>query len=275
MPGSPTVAEPINPHIIALGLPQVALLLGLMAAALGVSLALRLGLAREFAVGTARSVVQLSAVGFVIGWVFQQRTWYWVLLLLAAMALVAGYTGARRTRLRLRGLTWLLTGVLAAVTALVLLYLTQAVLGLREWDPRYLIPLGGMLLGNAMNSSTLAVERLVAELTRNAGDVEALLALGASPAQAVQRYRHTAITAAVTPSLNGLLTVGIVTLPGMMTGQMLGGTPPLQAALYQLMILFGITLCALLGAILSVYGTAPRFFTGAWQLERATLRAVR
>jgi UDP-glucose/iron transport system permease protein len=261
-------------HIIPLGWPQVLLLLGLMAVALAVSLALRLGLAGDLALGTARSVVQLSAVGFAIGWVFQQRTWYWVLLLLAAMALVAGYTGARRTRLRLPGLTWLLTGVLALVATLVLLYLTQAVLGLHQWDPRYLIPLGGMLLGNAMNSSTLAVERLVAELGRSAGDVEALLALGASPAQAVQRYRRAAITAAVTPSLNGMMTVGIVTLPGMMTGQMLGGTPPMQAALYQLMILFGITLCALLGAILAVYGTAPRFFTAAWQLQRATLRAA-
>ncbi|HKI97413.1 MAG TPA: iron export ABC transporter permease subunit FetB [bacterium] len=262
-------------HVIALGWPEVLLLLVLMLAAMVVSLVLRLGLTQELAVGTARSVVQLSAVGFVIGWVFQQRTWYWVLLLLAAMALVAGYTGARRTRLRLPGLTWLLTGVLVVVSAVVLLYLTQAVLGLREWDPRYLIPLGGMLLGNAMNSSTLAVERLVAELARSAGDVEALLALGASPGQAVQRYRHAAISAAVTPAINGLLTVGIVTLPGMMTGQMLGGTAPLQAALYQLMILFGITLCALLGAILAVYGTAPRFFTPAWQLQRAVLRAAR
>lgn len=265
------MAEPI----IALGWREVALLLGLMALAMAVSVALRLGLARDFAVGTARSVVQLSAVGFVIGWVFQQRTWYWVLLLLALMALVAGYTGARRTRLHLPGLTWLLTGVLVLVSALVLLYVTQVVLGLRAWDPRYLIPLGGMLLGNAMNSSTLAVERLVAELHRNAGDVEVLLGLGASPGQAVQRYRQTAITAALVPSLNALLTVGIVTLPGMMTGQMLGGTAPLQAALYQLMILFGITVCALLGATLAVYGTAPRFFTGAWQLQRTLLRAAR
>ena len=260
--------------VIALGASDVLLLLGLMAAAMAVSALLRLGLARELAIGTARSVVQLSAVGFAIGWVFEQRTWYWVLLLLAGMALVAGYTGARRTRLNLPGLAWLFTAVLVAVSAFVLLYVTQVVLGLREWNPRYLIPLGGMLLGNAMNSSTLAVERLVAELHRNAGDVEVLLALGASPGQAVQRYRHAAISAAVAPSLNGLLTVGIVTLPGMMTGQMLGGSPPLQAALYQLLILFGITVCALFGAILAVYAVAPRFFSAAWQLERATLRSA-
>jgi len=262
-------------HVIPLGWQEVLLLLGLMAVAMAVSAAMRLGLVRELALGTVRSVVQLSVVGFAIGWVFQQRTWYWVLLLLGLMALVAGYTAARRTHLRLPGLTWLLTAVLVTVAAVALLYLTQAVLGLHVWNPRYLIPLGGMLLGNAMNSSTLAVERLVADLRRGAADVEAMLALGASPGQATQRFRRDAITAAVAPSLNGMLTVGIVTLPGMMTGQMLGGTPPLQAALYQLMILFGITFCALLGAILAVQALAPRFFTGAWQLQRGLLRAAR
>lgn len=257
--------------VISVGWVQVALLLGLMAVAVAVSAGLRLGLSRDLAVGTARSVVQLSVVGFVIGWVFQQDTWYWVLLLLAGMALVAGHTGARRTRVRLPGLTWLFVAVLVLVSALVLLYVSEVVLGLREWNPRYLIPLGGMLLGNAMNSATLTVERLVAELRQHTGDVEALLALGASPGQAVQRYRQAAIVAALAPSLNAMLTVGIVTLPGMMTGQMLGGTAPFQAAMYQLLILFGITLCALLSAVLSAYAVAPRFFTSAWQLERTAL----
>jgi putative ABC transport system permease protein len=169
-------------------------------------------------------------------------------------------------------MVWLFSAVLIAVSGATLLYLTQAVLGIREWDPRYLIPLGGMLLGNTMNSATLAVERLTAELRRDGGDVEALLALGASPGQATREARRTAIRAAITPSLNTMLTVGIVTLPGMMTGQMLGGTDPFQAAMYQLMILFGITFCALSGAALAIHTLAPRFFTPALQLRKELLR---
>ena len=234
----------------------------------------RLALARDFAIGAARSVAQLTLVGFFIGWVFRQQTWYWVLGLLSLMALVAGFTGARRSGVRVPGLVLLFTVVVVLVTAVTLLYLTQLVIGVREWNPRYLIPLGGMLLGNTMTSATLAVERLVAELRGRANDVEVLLSLGANPAQAIHELRRTAIKAAVSPTLNALMTVGIVTLPGMMTGQMLGGTEPLQAAIYQLLILFGITFCALSGASLAVYTLAPRFFTAAWQIDRGALRTA-
>ena len=258
--------------LLTLAWPEVLLLLGLMSAAALVSWVLRLGLTRSFAIGTARAVVQLSSVGFVIGWVFRQQTWYAVLGLLALMALVAGYTGAKRSGLRLTGLTGFFTLVLVAVSGVTLVYLALVVLGIRVWDPRYLIPLGGMLLGNAMNSSTLAVERLTAELRRGSADVEALLALGASPGQALHHARRTAIRAALAPSLNSMLTVGVVTLPGMMTGQMLGGAEPFQAAMYQLMITFAITFCALVAATLAVYAVGPRFFTPAWQLRKEMLR---
>ena len=258
--------------VIPLGWVEVALLIALMAAVIALSAWLRLALAQDFAIGAARSVAQLTLVGFVIGWVFRQQTWYWVLGLLALMALVAGFTGARRSGVRMPGLVLLFTVVVVLVTAVTLLYLTQLVIGVREWNPRYLIPLGGMLLGNTMTSATLAVERLVAELRGRANDVEVLLSLGANPAQAIHESRRTAIKAAVSPTLNALMTVGIVTLPGMMTGQMLGGTEPLQAAIYQLLILFGITFCARSGASLAVYTLAPRFFTPAWQIDRRALR---
>lgn len=258
--------------LLSLGWLEVLLLLVMMAAAVGLSWWLRLGVTRTLALGTVRAVVQLSTVGYVIGWVFRQQTWYGVLGLLALMTLVAGYTGARRSGVRMPGMVWLFTAVLIAMSGVTLLYLTQAVLGIREWEPRYLIPLGGMLLGNTMNSATLAVERLASELRRDGGDVEALLALGASPGQATREARRTAIRAAITPSLNSMLTVGIVTLPGMMTGQMLGGTDPFQAAMYQLMITFGIAFCTLSGAALAVHALAPRFFTPALQLRKELLR---
>lgn len=257
--------------VIPLEWVEVALLLVMMVAVVGLSGWLRLGLGRDFALGTARSVVQLSTVGFVIGWVFRQQTGFVVLGILTAMCLMAGYTAARRCGEKMRGLTWVLTGVVALVSMVAVTYLALIVLGLREWDARYLIPLGGMLIGNAMNSATLAVERLGAELRGNAVEVETLLMLGASPRQAAEDARKTAIRAAINPTLNAMMTVGIVTLPGMMTGQLLGGTAPFQAAMYQLLILFGIAFCALNAAVLAVYAVAPRFFTPAWQLNQSIL----
>lgn len=260
--------------VVPLGVTEVLLLLAMMAVAMGLSRLLGLGLLREFAIGTVRSVAQLALVGFVIGWVFLRSEWYWILALLALMSVVAGVTGARRTGMRLRGLSVFLTAVLAGAAAVVLAYLALAVLRIGSWEPRYLVPLGGMLLGNAMTAATLAVERLGSELRQQQGRLEVLLALGASPAQAVHEARRTAIRAAVTPTLNAMMIVGVVTLPGMMTGQMLGGTAPFQAAMYQLMILFGIALCALLSATVTVYALYRRFFTPAEQLDGTVLQGL-
>jgi len=260
--------------VIPIGVEAVAWLVLLMGVAIALSLVLRLRLARDLAWGTARSTVQLGTVGFAIGWVFQQNTWYGVLGLLALMTLIAGVTASRRSGLRLPWLPLLFTVVLAAVTALVMAYLTQVVLGVRGWEARYWIPLGGMLLGNAMNAATLAAERLAGDLRRSARDVEVRLALGASVEQAAHPLRRAAIRAALMPSINGMLTVGVVTLPGMMTGQMLGGTDPFQAAMYQLMILFAIVLCALLAASASVYLLSRRFFTPHAQLRHDRLPVI-
>lgn len=257
--------------ILPIGLEAVIWLVLLMGAAIIISLILRLGLARDLAWGTARSTVQLTTIGFAIGWVFRQDTWYAVLGVLAVMTLIAGATAARRSGLRLPWQSLMFSALLAVVTALVLAYMTQLVLGVREWEPRYWIPLGGMLLGNAMNAVTLAADRLSGDLRRSAHDVEVRLALGASVDQAVHPLRRSAIRAALLPSINSMLTVGVVTLPGMMTGQMLGGTDPFQAAMYQLMITFGIMVCALLGSAAAAHLLTRRLFTNAAQLNRDLL----
>ncbi len=267
----PTTTEPI----IELGWLQVLLLMGMVAIVLGMSLALNLGLVREFSIATARSIVQLVAVGLIIGWVFSARTWYWVVGLLLVMTLVAGFTGARRTGVKVPRLGRLMSVVLAIVTALTLAYSTIVVLGVRQWDPRYLIPLGGMMLGNAMTAAALAVERLTADLKQQAADVEVLLALGASPKEAANKITRSAVRAALIPTINTMMVVGIVQLPGMMTGQILGGSDPLQAAMYQFLILIAIAFCAALSATAMVRLLQGRFFTRAWQLDRALLGRLR
>jgi putative ABC transport system permease protein len=164
-----------------------------------------------------------------------------------------------------------MTLALGAVTAAALLYLTQVVIGVTGWEARYWIPLGGMLLGNAMTAAVLAVERLGSEINATRRDVEAMLCMGASPAQATHGPFRRAIAAAMTPTLNAMMIVGVVKLPGMMTGQMLGGSQPMQAAMYQLLILVGILTCDMLAATAMAWLMRRRYFTPAEQLDVAML----
>ena len=262
--------RPVEP----LGLLEVLLVLIPIAVVISLSLALRLGQVKRVSLATARAVVQLLAVGLIIGWVFERNTWYWVVGLLLIMTSIAGFTAAGRmggSRIRL---SWLMSLILGGVTAVALIYYTQVVIGLQEWDARYFIPVGGMLLGNAMTAATLAVERVTSDLSREQNDVEVYLSLGASPWQASRPAVRRAIGAALTPTINAMLVVGLVKLPGMMTGQMLGGSDPFQAALYQLLILSGILFCATMAATLSAGLLYRKLFTGAWQLNRAELRRL-
>ncbi len=256
--------KPIEP----LGTLSILLLLVPIAIVCSLSVALKLGQVRRVSIATARSVVQLLAVGLIIGWVFDRQTWWWVAGLLLVMLLVAGFTASGQAGKHAKGLLWIMTLVLGGSTALGLIYFTQVVVGIHEADPRYWIPLGGMMLGNAMTAATLSVERIASDLSRSRGDVETMLVLGASPWQATQPIVRQAIGAALTPTINAMMIVGIVKLPGMMSGQLLGGTEPFQAAMYQLMILIAILFCdtlAATGAAILIY---RRFFTRAWQLKR-------
>jgi len=222
-----------------------------------------------------RATLQLGAVGLVIGWVFRQHTWYWVVSVLGLMAIVAGTTAGGRLGMRgagARSLGWMFSALLAGATALVTGYLAWVVLGIDEWQGRYLIPLWGMLLGNAMTAVTLAGERLSSGLREGAGEVEGLLALGATAEFATRGPRRAALRAALTPTLNAMMVVGLVKLPGMMTGQILGGSPPFQAAMYQLMIFLGIALCDLLSSSAAVWLLQRRYLTRHAQVHWARLR---
>jgi putative ABC transport system permease protein len=232
----------------------------------------QLAVGRSITIATLRSMIQLAAVGMIIGWVFEQRTWYTILSLLAVMTFVASFTAAGRFKLKLHGYRGALSLILAGTTAIALSYFALAVVGLKTWDPRYLIPIGGMLLGNTMTASTLAADRLHSAIKDKRHDILTMLAMGAAPKQTLIGIRQQVLKAAMTPTINTMMVVGVVQLPGMMTGQMLGGSPPIQAAMYQLMILIGIMVCATIGATLTTQWISQRFFTSSWQLREELLR---
>lgn len=251
---------------------DLALAFGLILVAVAVSRWRRLDLERGFLVGAVRAVVQLVAVGYILVYIFAANHWWLVLLALAVMLLSATSTAARRPRKAKaagdRRTLWTIGGTSMLVgSGLTLAYVTQVILRVEPWyEPQYLIPLFGMIVGNAMNAAALGAERLGSELEARRGEVEAYLALGATPARAAAESERRAMTAALIPTINGLMTVGLVQLPGMMTGQILAGVSPVLAIRYQVVVMFMLAGATALTTAAVVLWYRRSFFTSAAQL---------
>lgn len=217
----------------------------------------RLDLERELGIGALRAGVQLVAIGYVLGLVFAAERPIIVLGVLSVMWLVATWTSTRRAK-HGPGPRVLFPYAFAAIglgafVALVPVFLL--VIPPRPWfEARYVIPIGGMMLSSAMNVVAQTLERLFASAHAEAETIEQYLALGATPQQALAPYVRAALRAALIPTINGLVTVGLVALPGMMTGQILSGAPPEQAVRYQLVIMYQLV------AVASVSGFAAAAF---------------
>lgn len=250
-----------------LGIPQIIWALGLMAIALGLSLWQRLGLEGRLLMATCRAVVQLLVVGYLLATVFALRDPWLVLVVLGVMLLTATLVARNRISKEIPALTWLVGSAIFLSTLLTLTYVQLLVVQSDPWyEPQYLIPLAGIVLGNAMNAAAIAGERFVSTLKTSRLDLETHLCLGASPRQAVQQLRREAIQASLIPILNQMLVVGVVTLPGIITGQILAGADPLTAALYQMVILVMLAFADLVTALLVIEGIFRQSFNAAAQL---------
>jgi len=245
------------------------LLVGLVAA---ISLRQALGLERDLAIGAARAIAQLYLVGLILAAVFSAARWYWVLLILAVMAAIATHAAVSRLAKPIPGVYGIAAAALTISTAGTLAYVIGIVVRPRPWwEPQYLIPIAGMILGNSMTSAALAGDRLQADLGARRDEVEARLALGFSGREAVQPLVRSALRAAMIPTVNGMMTVGVVQLPGMMTGQILAGASPLTAIRYQIVVVFMLAVATALGSLLFVRLAVARYLTPAHQLWRYLL----
>lgn len=252
--------------LITLDVVQLGWVLGLMAIAIGLALWQRLGIAWDLFVGTGRTIVQLLVAGYFLELVFTLQEPWAVVLVLLVMVMVA--TGVSRNRIstKLTHLWPWIGGSLLVSTTLTLAYVIVLVLRPDPWyAPQYWIPLGGILLGNAMNSSAIAGERLVSTLSRNQVDIETHLSLGATPSQATQVYRQESIKAGMIPIINSMMVVGLVTLPGVMTGQLLSGSSPITAASYQILIMIILAFTNLVATLLVIKAIEQQFFNSAMQ----------
>ena len=240
----------------------------LFAVVLLLSLREHLGLERTFIYASIRTVVQLLAVGYLIEYVFRLDRWYFVMALLVFMSVIAARVGSQRIPSKVRflgGAVWI---AVFAGTLIDTFIVTEVILKIDPWwNPRYLLPLAGMIMGNALNSGSLAGERFTSDLKNRVIEIETLLSLGYSSLRACREIKKTAVRGALIPTLNAMFTVGLVHLPGMMTGQILSGTSPLVAAKYQIIVMFMISSTVVITALILINILVRRHFTAAHQLR--------
>ena len=227
----------------------------------GLSILLKLGIARSMAIAAVRMVVQLSLVGLVLKTLFETVSPW----LTAAVAIVMlGFAGrevvARQTRKFSGFWTYGIGGsaMLIAGTLVTVLALTTQLQPDPWYHPRWAIPLLGMMLGNAMTAVSISLDRFLSSAVRERVAIEAQLALGASRTVAFRPIIRAAMRAALIGIINAMAACGLVSIPGMMTGQILAGAAPGEAAKYQILIMVLLAGTNALGALIAVYGAAAR-----------------
>jgi putative ABC transport system permease protein len=249
---------------IEVTLAEVAASLVLVAIALAVSLRWRTGMETDYFVAVVRSFIQLVAIGYVIQAIFDEDSLALVLALIVVMVVFGAYTARGRAR-RVPGVfaPLLIALSLAAAATLGLV----VALGIFEPEPRYLVPVGGMVIGNAMIAAAVALDRLGDEIADQSARIEATLALGATSTQAATPIVRRALRSGLIPIVDSTKTTGLIFFPGTMVGMLLAGAEPVDAVRLQLVLLwtlFGSIAIATLVATTLAY---RNFFTAAHQLR--------
>jgi putative ABC transport system permease protein len=249
---------------------DLGLALGMMVLAIIFSIWQKLKLEGQLALASARTVVQLLVVGSVLEVIFDWKNTAAILAIIIVMLTVAAIVARNRIGQKIPQVLPIVWGSILTATVLTMSYVNLLVLrSPQAWfEPRYMIPLTGIVLGNAMNAAAIAGERLATTLNNHQLEIETHLSLGATPVQAIVNYRQEAIKAGLIPTLNAMMVVGIVTLPGIITGQMLAGASPLNAAAYQILIMFMLGFATLVTTLLVTRGIWRQFFNEAAQLQK-------
>ena len=242
--------------------------------AMAISLKYRLGLEKDLAVGSVRAFVQLTAIGYVLQFMFVSGRWYYVVMMLVIMFVAAVKNAVARQSVKLEGMFTTLGISIFVGSSLTIAIVIGVILRIEPWySPRYLIPLSGTILGNSMTGAALALNRLRADITHRKPEVEAALALGATSGQAIMPMTRDALKTAMLPSISSLMVVGIVHLPGMMAGQIIAGAFPVDAVKYQLMVVYMIAAAVAITSMMVVYLATSLFFTPDHMLKTEALRS--
>ena len=224
---------------------------------------------KEILLATFRMSLQLTLVGYLLVYVFDHPNLWVTLGIWTIMLVFAVFNTFQRIKMdmspALKRVTALAMGI-GTVTSL--LFFILVVVGLNPWyDPRYFIPIAGMLIGNSMTGISLGIKSLVEAMDKQRAVVEGALMLGADPGTAVKDISNSAFDSAILPTINSMMGMGIVFLPGMMTGQILSGESPVTAIQYQIAIMLGIMGAVALTVLVFLHFGTRTFFNRRAQLQ--------
>ncbi|KKK38740.1 membrane protein [Mesobacillus campisalis] len=225
----------------------------------------QLGLERDTIIATVRSIIQLLLIGYVLQFVFDSESYLFIFLMVAIM-IGAATQNARKKGAAIKGITWKI-----AITLIFIEILTQGILigfGITPPTAQYIISISGMVIGNSMVLSILFLNRFTAEMENHQDQTELILSLGGTPKQAIHSQLIAAIKASMIPTIESQKTVGLVQLPGMMSGQIIAGADPIQAVQFQLLILFLLLTNAAVTSIMLGFLSYPTLFNDRMQLVR-------
>jgi putative ABC transport system permease protein len=235
-----------------------------------VSRRMGLGLAGQIIVAALRTTIQLCLVGLVLDLVFSSVHPVWIASMAGVMLIAAAREVMARQKRRFAGWWGFGTGAASmfvssfAITGFALV----TVIGVDPWyTPQYAIPLLGMMLGNTMTGIALGLDRLTESAWERRRVIEARLMLGGTWSEAIDEIRRASARSAMIPTINAMAAAGLVSLPGMMTGQILAGNPPLEAVKYQILIMFVISAGTGFGALVAVWAGSRRLFDDRHRLR--------
>lgn len=226
---------------------------------------LRLDLEKDTLVATIRSIIQLIAIGYILKFVFESDSFIYILLMVLLM-IVAATLNVRKKGKAIPGITWKV-----AVTLVFVEVLTQGILigfNITPATAQYVIPISGMVIGNSMVLAILFLNRFTAEIESHEDQIELILSLGGTPKQAIHTRLMQAIKTSMIPTIESQKTMGLVQLPGMMSGQIIAGADPIQAVQFQLLIVFLILTTAAVTSIALGFLSYPTLFNERYQLLR-------
>ncbi|MDN7243123.1 iron export ABC transporter permease subunit FetB [Planococcus sp. N028] len=227
---------------------------------------LNLGLERDTVIATLRSIVQLLAVGYILKFVFDSGSLVYIFLMVTLM-IVAATHNAQKKGAAIKGIIWKV-----AITLVFVEVLTQSVLlgfGITPPTAQYIISISGMVIGNSMVLSILFLNRFTAEVESHQDETELVLSLGGTPKQAIHSQLMHSIKASMIPTIESQKTVGLVQLPGMMSGQIIAGADPIQAVQFQLLIMFLLLTTAAVTSVLLGFLSYPTLFNQRMQLLKS------
>jgi len=238
------------------------------------SVRLKLGLERDILWGTIRTFTQLFIIGYVLKYIFEIDNVYLILLVFTGMILFAAVT--IRGRVKEKSVPYIIPTFLSMFISymFVTIVVTSIIVDVQPWyRPQYFIPLGGMVIGNSMSAIAITLERIFTDIRRFREEIELYLSLGADHKEATANIIKEAVRTGMIPSISSMMAVGIVFLPGMMTGQIIAGADPIISIKYQIVVMLMLVGSSAGGCIITAYISRNLCFTAAEQINPSFMKS--